>query len=221
MGKAILAGDQKRTLGLFGKSESLRNLFYLTGGTALAAFYLEHRYSDDLDFFTSVSDFPQLLVEKFVADVKKEIGADDIAYRRLYDRRIFFLKKKEEELKMEFTLYPFPQLHEPEPRDGVPVDSLLDIAANKLMALVDRIEAKDFVDLYFIVKEKGITFVELCELVKKKFQFTIDPVALGSEFAKVRTLKYLPRMVKSLTLLDLKQFYGDEAKRLTENIFKR
>ncbi len=26
--------------------------FYLTGGTALAAFYLFHRYSFDLDFFT-------------------------------------------------------------------------------------------------------------------------------------------------------------------------
>ena len=25
--------------------------FYLTGGTALGRFYLNHRYSDDLDFF--------------------------------------------------------------------------------------------------------------------------------------------------------------------------
>jgi predicted nucleotidyltransferase component of viral defense system len=26
--------------------------FYLTGGTALGRFYLNHRYSEDLDFFT-------------------------------------------------------------------------------------------------------------------------------------------------------------------------
>jgi predicted nucleotidyltransferase component of viral defense system len=26
--------------------------YYLTGGTALSEFYLQHRYSDDLDFFT-------------------------------------------------------------------------------------------------------------------------------------------------------------------------
>ena len=26
--------------------------FYLTGGTALSRFHLNHRYSDDLDFFT-------------------------------------------------------------------------------------------------------------------------------------------------------------------------
>ena len=29
--------------------------FFLTGGTALSAFFLEHRYSEDLDFFTAVT----------------------------------------------------------------------------------------------------------------------------------------------------------------------
>ena len=28
------------------------SVFYLTGGTALSAFYLHHRLSEDLDFFT-------------------------------------------------------------------------------------------------------------------------------------------------------------------------
>ncbi|MCD4795127.1 MAG: nucleotidyl transferase AbiEii/AbiGii toxin family protein [Bacteroidales bacterium] len=27
--------------------------FYLTGGTALVRFYLNHRYSEDLDFFVN------------------------------------------------------------------------------------------------------------------------------------------------------------------------
>ena len=32
--------------------------FYLTGGTALSRFYLNHRYSDDLDFFVNnIDDF--------------------------------------------------------------------------------------------------------------------------------------------------------------------
>ena len=35
--------------------------FYLTGGTALAYFYLKHRQSHDLDFFTSLQE----LVESF------------------------------------------------------------------------------------------------------------------------------------------------------------
>jgi len=31
--------------------QSKRKGFYLTGGTALSRFYLEHRFSDHLDFF--------------------------------------------------------------------------------------------------------------------------------------------------------------------------
>jgi predicted nucleotidyltransferase component of viral defense system len=30
--------------------------YYLTGGTALSEFYLQHRYSDDLDLFTRKSE---------------------------------------------------------------------------------------------------------------------------------------------------------------------
>lgn len=33
---------------------ALKDSFFLTGGTALSIFYLEHRYSEDLDFFTEI-----------------------------------------------------------------------------------------------------------------------------------------------------------------------
>ena len=33
----------------------VENEFYLTGGTCLSRFYVEKRYSDDLDFFTNQS----------------------------------------------------------------------------------------------------------------------------------------------------------------------
>ncbi len=35
-----------------GNIEIITNNFYLTGRTALAEFYLHHRYSEDLDFFS-------------------------------------------------------------------------------------------------------------------------------------------------------------------------
>ena len=45
--------------------------FYLTGGTALSRGYLNHRYSDDLDFFINkASDF-KLQVERVVGAFKK------------------------------------------------------------------------------------------------------------------------------------------------------
>lgn len=52
----ILTPLQEEFIYTFSKSP-LKNRFFLTGGTALAAFYLEHRYSDDMDFFTEVKIF--------------------------------------------------------------------------------------------------------------------------------------------------------------------
>ena len=52
----------------------------------------------------------------------------------------------ERSLKSEFTIYPFLNLNRSERRRKI--DSLRDISANKLMALLDRFEPKDFVDLF-------------------------------------------------------------------------
>jgi predicted nucleotidyltransferase component of viral defense system len=51
-GEKILSQEQKKTLELFSKEDYLVKNFYLTGGTALSAFYLFHRISEDLDFFS-------------------------------------------------------------------------------------------------------------------------------------------------------------------------
>jgi len=47
----ILTPFQETVLREIGHS-SLNENFFLTGGTALSAFFLQHRYSEDLDFFT-------------------------------------------------------------------------------------------------------------------------------------------------------------------------
>jgi len=49
---AILTPIQKQVLNQIKKSAFLRNNFYFTGGTVLSEFYLQHRYSDNLDFFS-------------------------------------------------------------------------------------------------------------------------------------------------------------------------
>ena len=52
MENKILDPRQVEFLDEFQKVAFLKDNFYLTRGTALAAFYLKHRYSEDLDFFT-------------------------------------------------------------------------------------------------------------------------------------------------------------------------
>lgn len=220
MGQTILTKDQEKVLDLVIENSDISKSFYLTGGTALAEFYLQHRYSDDLDFFTSNKDFPQFEVEKFAQIIKEDIGASDIIYRRLHDRRIFFFKKDKGELKVEFTYYPFAQIGKGQDINGLQIDSLEDMSANKLMALFDRIEPKDFVDIYFIIEKANIPLEQILGNTNKKFQFSFEPLTLGSEFAKVRAIKELPRMREKLSVEELKKFYERLAANLQRNIFE-
>ncbi len=52
MPETILTATQLRMLKTIGREPLFTEKFYLTGGTALAGFYLHHRYSEDLDFFS-------------------------------------------------------------------------------------------------------------------------------------------------------------------------
>ena len=45
--------------------------FYLTGGTALAEFYLKHRLSEDIDLFTPEQEVDQMLIRVFLKTGKK------------------------------------------------------------------------------------------------------------------------------------------------------
>lgn len=71
----ILTPFQKKLLKSIGDSP-LADHFYLTGGTALAAFYLQHRFSEDLDFFSADPNAIRLIrpsIEKVVDSLNAAI----------------------------------------------------------------------------------------------------------------------------------------------------
>src|SRR3989344_8502030 len=210
MGEAILTDVQEKALDAVFLEPRLHD-FYLSGGTALAERYLHHRYSDDLDLF-SERPVDGAFVQSFVSTLAKTIGAKSTRFERLYDRHIFFLAQADGELKIEFTSYPFPRL-EPIIADGtMRFDSLRDLAANKLMALLDRFDPKDFVDIHFLARTSPLAAIR--RDAEKKFGKEISALFLGSELAKVRRIEALPRMLVPLTIFELKAFFEAEAKKL-------
>lgn len=214
MEPVILTSDQQRVLRSFALHSYISKQFYLTGGTALAAYYLRHRVSDDLDFFTN--DTVNLVtVTKFVQQMKKRLRAKKIEYEHLFDRHIFILAT-DPILKMEFTLYQFPRLAPLVENHGVMIDSLYDMAVNKLFTILDRNEPKDFVDLYYLLERFSLT--KLIKGVKKKFDITISPLTLGSELLKVRHLTMMPRMMRPLHHNDLVTFFEKQAATLKKDI---
>ncbi len=52
MAKTILSANQIKILEAISADNEICQSFYLTGGTALAEYYLQHRLSEDLDFFS-------------------------------------------------------------------------------------------------------------------------------------------------------------------------
>lgn len=216
MEQAVISKEQKAAIGLIAGEPSLAH-FYLTGGTALAAYYLKHRISDDLDFFAPV-EADKIFLHAFAERIAKEINAVSVRFERLYDRNQFFFTFDGRELKIEFTKYPFRQLAPPMTKDGIRIDSLRDIAANKIMALVDRFDPKDFVDLFFLLQERRLEDVR--KDAEAKFGVKIGDMFLGGELVKVRGIAALPKMLQPITIDELKTFFAERAKELAPGIFK-
>lgn len=216
MGQEILKEWQKKAIDYIFANDQLGN-FYLTGGTALSGYYLHHRISDDLDFF-SFGDFDPMLLHGISEILKEIISAEEVRFSKLYDRNQFFYLAKGEENKIEFTKYPFRQLQEINNFDKARIDSEYDIAVNKLMTIVDRFDPKDFVDLYFLLQKYDM--LKLKEGVQLKFGQRLDPLTIGSSFSKVRNIEALPKMTIPLAVDELKEFFNNESKKLLPDVVK-
>lgn len=191
----ILTPLQKKLLEFFADSKLAKH-YYLTGGTALAAFHLKHRLSEDLDFFAKTAA-PLETLEKFCHDAAAELGLKTPTLTRLYDRRIFIFPTEKEELKVEFTEYPYDQLNPMATISGVQIDSIRDIAANKIMAIFDRFEPKDYIDLAFLLKK--FTLKNMIGDAQRKFGVRIEPISFGAKLILVEKLPVMPKMLVPLT----------------------
>ncbi len=136
----------------------LERRFFLTGGSALGLFYLDHRGSYDLDLFT-VEEVGPKEVQQLVSRVAAQIEAQVQPLRSSADFNRFRLTRAAEREIIDVVVDRAPQIDPvKEEIDGVLVDTLREIVANKLTTLLSRSEPKDVVDLYFL-QELG------CDLV--------------------------------------------------------
>lgn len=74
MGKSILTAKQSHFLELIQKEPQITKRFYLTGGTALSEFYLQHRLSYDIDLFTEKEEVDQRLIDSFLKKISPTLS---------------------------------------------------------------------------------------------------------------------------------------------------
>lgn len=153
---------------------SVEQEFYLTGGTCLSRFYVEKRYSDDLDFFTNQSsryafalkNIKQALQAKF--DTRIEVESKDFARYRVDGL-----------LQIDFVndiAFRYKDVVVDE--RGFLIDNIENILSNKLTAVVGRDNPKDIFDIYLISKYYKVNWRDIVDVAHKKAGFSDEELII-------------------------------------------
>ncbi|MBP9991213.1 MAG: nucleotidyl transferase AbiEii/AbiGii toxin family protein [Bacteroidales bacterium] len=140
MYKEILSNKQ---LELLPTMATFRREYYLVGGTAIAL-HLGHRRSIDFDLFK-----PTALNHKKNLDRITDSGYSYFVTRRVAEQMNLIVN----DVKVTFFQYPFPVQPIEKFESYFRMPSLLQLAAMKAYALRRRSKWKDYVDLFFLLKE--------------------------------------------------------------------
>ncbi len=221
MGKTILTPKQSQFLEQVSKDEQITRQFYLTGGTALSEFYLQHRLSYDIDLFTEKQEVDQKLVEAFLKRISKTLSVVEVKRSQMMGLISYVLVFNDgQELKVDFNYYPFPRIEKGTYFKKLEVDSVYDIAANKLHTIFMQPRSRDYLDLYLIMQKYNYSLDKLILAAKAKFDWHIDRVTLASQFIKVTDFDESAMMIIPFNKKDMDEFFLSLAKSLEGEIFK-
>ena len=184
--------------------------FELAGGTALAAGYLGHRKSDDLDFFAlgnpnvgqAFDDFSRRLTQ--LGMPPQDVDRVTPTFTRATVRGVTVELDMDSPFRIEKSAV---QL------DGMPLRSLPDLAADKTLALFGRATTRDFVDVYQLIRTH-YDLSELMELAAQKDR-GFDKGWFAKALVRARAID--PKDVTMLVPLDFTQMrtqFLDAASRL-------
>jgi hypothetical protein len=132
----------------------------LGGGTALSL-QIAHRRSYDFDVFVEKPVKRGLLnkaLKIFGGDIKVMVdGGDELS---------FLTPQK---IKVSFIHFPFKRLHEVVETESVPLFNRQDLASSKAYTIGRRGEYRDYVDLFFLLKN-GLQLEEIIEEAQERFR---------------------------------------------------
>ena len=163
--------------------EGLQTPFYLTGGTALSRCYLQHRFSDDLDF--CVNRRPEF--EHDTPNVLAAMRADSSITIEVETSGPEFMRCQVVEnsvrLKLDFVNDIFYRYGAVQPHGlFYRVDNLRNILSNKFSAL-SRNEAKDVADIIFICKNIAFNWREVMAEGQQKDDW-VNPLEISRYLAE-------------------------------------
>lgn len=200
MHKEILNQNQIDLLNLIAE---FKKTFYLVGGTAIAL-HIGHRRSIDFDLFKAKS----FNSSKIIAKIKSH----NIPY--------IITRNVSEQLNMiisdvKFTFFEYPFQIEPEIKfeNYIKLPTLLDLAAMKAYALGRRSKWKDYVDLYFIIKNH-FTIKDISERAAHIFEQQFSEKLFRAQLCYFKDIDYsesLEYLVEPIDEEEIKAYLIEKA----------
>ena len=189
--------------------------FYLTGGTALARFYFQHRESVDLDLFSQNQQLDFSAVNLEVERIGRELKLTTIKQVTTNTFLQFIFEDIEKNMLKVDLVKDIPvHFGEFKQEGNVRLDSLENIGSNKITAIFGRTDHKDFIDLYYILNETDLSFEHLVSLAKQK-DVGLTDFYLANSINQIETASQMPILLKPLDLKKYNEFY----KKLSRGLF--
>lgn len=148
--------------------------FYLTGGTCISRFYVEKRYSDDLDFFTNQSRRYSFAVKNIKMALQKIFNLTVEVESKDFTRfKIDGILQVDFVNDMAFR-YKEPLLNE----KNFLYDNIENILSNKITAVMGRDNPKDVFDIFLIWKYYNFDWKEIMDAAHQKAGFTNEELII-------------------------------------------
>ena len=196
----ILTGKQTELLPFVKK---FKRSFYMVGGTAIAL-HIGHRRSIDFDLFT----LSRLNKSKIKATLRQFPFQQKPLFEDFDQLHIFM-----NEVKVTFFNFPYTIIHPVNVDSYITIPSLLSLSAMKAFALGRRSKWKDYVDLYFILRD-CYTIKDICMEAEKIFEQQFSEKLFRAQLAFHKDIDYsepVEFLVHPLTESEIKEFLIDKA----------
>lgn len=141
--------------------------FYLTGGTALSRYYLNHRYSEDLDFFCHEQGVFEPSINRIARTLarSKFLKEHDMQISETYAR---FYVGSLSEMKIDFVCENVEYIGAFKKVQGVNIDNPKNILANKICCILGRDEPKDVFDIVSLSQTYSFNWRKMILAAKRK-----------------------------------------------------
>jgi len=183
---------------------------YLTGGTAASRGYLHHRFSDDLDLFANDATQFRLWTERLIQALSSE-GSWSVAVLLREERFVRLnLARGTTQIKIEMVNDVPARVGEVTMHPVLGrLDSAANILANKVTALIDREEPKDFADIWGFCCRMELSLAAALEGAQSKaagiFPADLARLLCTAESSDWRLVRWIEAPDPDQYLADLRQ----------------